>query len=89
MPVRKGRDSKGTYYVWGQHGKKYYGRGARSRAAKQGKAAEKRFLRSVKYCQRCGREVYPDSEGRYPLFEVIDERYGISLLVCENCKKND
>ena len=53
------------------------------------KAAEKRFLRSVKYCQRCGREVYPDSEGRYPLYEIEDERYGISLLVCENCKKND
>lgn len=53
------------------------------------KAAEKRFLRSVKYCQRCGKEVYPDSEGRYPLFEIEDERYGIPLLVCENCKKND
>ena len=50
------------------------------------KAAEKRFLRSVKYCQRCGREVYPDSEGRYPLYEIEDERYGIPLLVCESCK---
>jgi hypothetical protein len=27
MPVRKGRDSKGTYFQWGQHGKKYRGRG--------------------------------------------------------------
>jgi len=53
------------------------------------KAEEKRFLRLVKYCQRCGKEVYPDSEGRYPLFEIEDERYGIPLLVCENCKKND
>ena len=53
------------------------------------KAAEKRFLRSAKYCQRCGKEVYPDKEGRYPLYEIEDERYGIPLLVCENCKKND
>jgi len=50
------------------------------------KAAEKRFLKSVKYCQRCGKEVYPDKEGRYPLYEIEDERYGIPLLVCENCK---
>jgi len=53
------------------------------------KAAHRQYLKSAKYCQRCGKEVYPDSEGRYPLYEVIDERYGISLLVCENCKKND
>lgn len=53
------------------------------------KAAERQFLKSVRYCQRCGREVYPDKEGRYPLFEIEDERYGIPLLVCENCKKND
>ena len=50
------------------------------------KAAEKRFLRSVKYCQRCGREVYPDSEGRYPLYEIEDERHKIPLLVCHNCQ---
>lgn len=53
------------------------------------KAAYKQYLKSAKYCQRCGKEVYPDSEGRYPLYEIEDERYGISLLVCENCKKND
>lgn len=53
------------------------------------KAAQRQFLKSVKYCQRCGREVYPDKEGRYSLFEIEDERYGIPLLVCENCKKND
>ena len=53
------------------------------------KAAQRQFLKSVKYCQRCGKEVYPDKEGRYPLFEIEDERYGIPLLVCENCKKND
>ena len=53
------------------------------------KAAQEQYLKSVKYCQRCGKEVYPDKEGRYPLFEIVDERYGIPLLVCENCKKND
>lgn len=50
------------------------------------KAAEKRYLKSAKYCQRCGKEVYPDKDGRYPLFEIEDERYGILLLVCESCK---
>lgn len=53
------------------------------------KAAERQYLKSAKYCQRCGKEVYPDKEGRYHLFEIEDERYGIPLLVCENCKKND
>jgi hypothetical protein len=24
MPVRRGKDSKGTYYQWGKSGKKYY-----------------------------------------------------------------
>ncbi len=53
------------------------------------KAAHRQYLKSAKYCQRCGKEVYPDKEGRYPLFEIVDERYGIPLLVCESCKKND
>ena len=53
------------------------------------KAAYKQYLKSAKYCQRCGKEVYPDKEGRYPLYEIEDERYGIPLLVCESCKKND
>lgn len=39
MPIRKGKDAKGTYYAWGKHGKRYRGRGARSKAAKQAKAA--------------------------------------------------
>lgn len=39
MPIYKGKDSKGSYYQWGQHGKKYRGRGARSKAARQGRAA--------------------------------------------------
>jgi len=50
------------------------------------KAAHRQYLKSAKYCQRCGKEVYPDKEGRYPLFEIEDERYGIPLLVCEGCK---
>jgi len=24
MPVHRGQDSKGPYYQWGNHGKKYY-----------------------------------------------------------------
>ena len=39
MPVHKGRDSRGAYYQWGQSGKKYRGRGARTRAERQGRAA--------------------------------------------------
>ena len=50
------------------------------------KAAYKQYLKSAKYCQRCGKEVYPDKEGRYPLYEIEDERYGIPLLVCKSCK---
>lgn len=38
MPVHKGRDSKGTYYQWGQHGKKYRGRAAKARAQRQARA---------------------------------------------------
>ena len=53
------------------------------------KAAHRQYLKSAKYCQRCGKEVYPDKEGRYPLFEIEDERYGILLLVCEDCKNKN
>lgn len=49
-------------------------------------AAEKRYLKSVKYCQRCGKEVYPDGSGSYPLFEVVDEKLKTTLLVCADCK---
>lgn len=38
MPVRKGRDSKGSFYRWGS-GKKYRGKGARAKASRQGRAA--------------------------------------------------
>lgn len=39
MPVRKGKDSKGSYYQWGGKGKKYRGRNAKAMAARQGRAA--------------------------------------------------
>jgi hypothetical protein len=39
MPVHKRKDSKGTYYRWGKHGKKYRGKDAQKKAAKQGRAA--------------------------------------------------
>jgi hypothetical protein len=43
MPVHQGKDSMGTFFQWGDHGKKYYYSGsnkklARSKAAKQGAA---------------------------------------------------
>ena len=39
MPVKRGRDSKGTYYQWGNSGKKYRGKGAKAKAERQGRAA--------------------------------------------------
>jgi hypothetical protein len=24
MPIRRGKDSEGSYFVWGSHGKRYY-----------------------------------------------------------------
>ncbi len=39
MPVHAGTDSKGKYYQWGSHGKKYRGTSAKSKAAAQGRAA--------------------------------------------------
>ena len=53
------------------------------------KAEEKRYLKSVRYCSRCGKEVYPDKEGRYPLFEIVDKRWEIPLLVCGDCYKKE
>lgn len=40
MPLQKGYDKKKgkIWYRWGKHGKKYYGKNAKSRALKQGKA---------------------------------------------------
>ena len=53
------------------------------------KAAHRQYLKSAKYCQRCGKEVYPDKEGRYPLFEIVDKRWEIPLLVCGDCYKKE
>ncbi|MBI3336638.1 hypothetical protein HYZ98_03690 [Candidatus Peregrinibacteria bacterium] len=39
MSVHKGRDNRGEYYQCGNHGKKYRGRGAVAKAARQGRAA--------------------------------------------------
>ena len=59
MPVHRGRDSRGPYYQWGEHGTKYYyeaGSGAsRQRAKKhaiaQGAAVERneRGMRFIHY----------------------------------------
>ena len=46
MPVLRGKDSKGSYYRWGENGKKYYYKSgseqsrerAKSKAALQGRA---------------------------------------------------
>jgi hypothetical protein len=53
------------------------------------KAAHRQYLKSAKYCQRCGKEVYPDKEGRYPFFEITDKKWEITLLVCEECYKKE
>ena len=53
------------------------------------KAAHRQYLKSAKYCQRCGKEVYPDKEGRYPFFEIVDKKWEITLLVCEECYKKE
>jgi len=39
MPVHRGHDAKGAFYRWGEHGAKYRGKGAKAKAAKQGRAA--------------------------------------------------
>ena len=46
MPVARGKDSKGPFYRWGEHGKKYYYKSgsvqsrnlAQDKAARQGRA---------------------------------------------------
>jgi hypothetical protein len=54
MPVRRGRDSSGPFYQWGEHGKKYYylagstisRNRAHDKAALQGRAIK---ARQIKY----------------------------------------
>jgi len=43
MPIKKAKDSKGKYYQWGNHGKKYYTKQygdarARKKAERQARA---------------------------------------------------
>ena len=57
MPVHKSRDSTGSYYQWGSHGKKYYyvcgnkqSRDlAKNKATKQGIAAHANGWRGSEY----------------------------------------
>jgi len=46
--------------------------------------ARKRYLKSIRYCQKCGKGVYPNSEGQYPLYEVENDVRG-RLVVCKEC----
>lgn len=54
MPVQKGNDSNGSYFRWGEHGKKYYFDSnsnrskqlARKKAEKQGRAIKASQARS-------------------------------------------
>lgn len=48
--------------------------------------AYKRYLKSVRYCQRCGKAFYPDKNGKYDLEEITDEKRGMKLMVCSDCK---
>ena len=48
----------------------------------------KKYLKSVRYCQRCGKGVYPDSRGEYGLVRVFDKKLGVELSVCERCKND-
>jgi len=61
------------------------------RADKQREAtiAKKRYFASVKYCQWCGRGVYPDSQGEYSLGKVFDKEKRVELLICEECYQKD
>lgn len=47
---------------------------------------QKRYLKSVRFCQSCGRKVYPDANGEYALTKVFDREKGIDLLICDKCK---
>lgn len=55
MPVQQGKDSNGSYFQWGEHGKKYYydpksdrsKEIARKKAAKQGRAIKASQARAM------------------------------------------
>ena len=46
--------------------------------------ARKRYLKSVRYCQKCGKGVYPNSDGEYALTQIKGEK--MDLLMCDKCK---
>jgi len=46
--------------------------------------ARKRYLKSIRYCQKCGKGVYPNSEAKYLLYEVEDKKLG-KLMICRGC----
>lgn len=50
--------------------------------------ARKRYLRSIRYCQKCGKGIYPNSRGEYPLYEVEDGVKG-KLMICKGCKEKN
>jgi len=52
------------------------------------KAAEKRYLKSVKFCQKCGKEVWPEKDGSYILFMVDDKERG-ALFICKECHEKE
>ena len=60
-----------------------------ARADKQREAtiARRRYFASVKYCQWCGRGVYPNDKGKYLLVNVFDKEKKMELLVCEECRQ--
>ena len=68
----------------------------RKRGDDQGKITRerKRYLKSVRYCQRCGKGVYPGSlesimdKGEDKLYEVVDKMKG-KLMICKKCYENN
>jgi len=71
---------------WSSHKQPTKKRREASHKARNKTISHKRYLRSVKFCQRCGAEVYPSSEGEYALTKIFDKEKGIELLVCDKCK---
>jgi len=48
MPVRRGKDSKGAYYRWGNKGKKYHYTPGNKRSRATAKSKAKRQGRAIK-----------------------------------------
>jgi hypothetical protein len=73
MPTRQKQDSKGSYYQWGDHGKKYYydntsersRQTAQKKANKQGQAIKASQARHFK--RGGGEDVYYEKYKEYKL----------------------